>query len=592
MRPNANGRRLRPAFIGIVGCTAGVVAGLVPVAAPPAAAVEGAGAVNTVTTAVPPLPGTTRNVDAWKLAGIPGNNAASGSQIAPQWIVTAHHNAPGVGTTFKNALGSAKVDATFAAPGAPNSGGGYSCESTGGPDISFSHLATPIAAPAGGYPSLLSDALPDSDSLSALPGYALSAGEGGFTGYIKAVWTTTGNTTVADPTQVASAIGGDSGGASYWYPSATSTPILANVIVYAGRPFGQATAQFAGACGLVPDIRAWTTSVFSHYPSAESPSYVSLNSVAPPASRRPFAPASATIVSTSSTTAYLNWVAPPAAAGTPAVTGYEVRLQPGNIVVRTPALLNTTVTGLTPNTTYTATVAAVNSNGVGALASVYEYDNIFTGQFVTSPAPDALTAVSYEPYTYQDATTGALVGCVHIDATAATTGVQGRFTGAVSYALGNTPQRSYSSTNEYCHLPRGQQVPIFVSAYNELTPGPAKLIWVTAPTVVTGAPLSVHAAARVTTLSTGAKSYIVDAGWTAPNGPTLPATLKSYQVTIFDGTNDDVSYWKTYRLAADQTNWSAVGLRPNTKYYLQITGNYDRTVPNQAAAWITVTTPA
>jgi hypothetical protein len=46
-----------------------------------------------------------------------GSVGISGVQVAPDWVFTAQHVAPGVGQTFSNSFGSRTVAAVYTAPG-------------------------------------------------------------------------------------------------------------------------------------------------------------------------------------------------------------------------------------------------------------------------------------------------------------------------------------------------------------------------------------------------------------------------------------------------------------------------------------------
>ncbi|SDI82929.1 hypothetical protein SAMN05444157_0360 [Frankineae bacterium MT45] len=555
-------------------------------AAPQAAdAVEGPGAVNTTTTPVPPYPGSTRAVDAWKLAGIPTDGktlGASGSQVAPQWIVTAHHNALPVGDTFTNALGTATIDATYAAPGSSNTAGGYDCSTAaGGPDISISHLATPIAGPAGGFPTLLTDPLPSLDV--GLPGYALSAGEGGFTGYIKAAWSDTSGASVTDPSQAITAIGGDSGGASYWYPNWNSAPILANVLVYAGVAFGQSTAQFAGHCGSVADVKAWVDSVFAKYPTQQRPATTTLAAADPIANRAPVRPGALTPLASTASSFSFTLTPSPSYSGwsAPAPTGYRVALVPPAGSGLSPQGTNVTaaalgaggtvtVTGLTPGVAYTPEAWALAPGG--AVSSTLR------GSAVTpQPAPGALSSVRAEAYGTYNSSAKTTEFCVHFSYAAPATGALPT-TVQISGAGANVTVPWSSNTAEFCHLTAATTFTWSVAPYNGYTPGPVSTLSTTTPAGPTGEPTSVTAAFGT--------DHCLTLSWTRPATPTAGGTLLSYTVGT---TLSDV----TSSLAASATSWHTCSLPAGTAVGIFLNANWNRDdVPGTTYVFFTVHTPA
>jgi len=589
----------------LVGVGAVVLAAFTAVASP-AQAAEGPGAVDTTTGTVPPLPGTTRVVDSWKLAGIPGVAGASGVEIAPNWILTAHHNVPSVGMSFRNWLGTSTVDAVFVPAGAPNSGGGFSCEATGGPDIALSHLATALPTPAGGFPSLLADPLPTGGlgvgslpsaataanaALATLPGYALAAGEGGFIGHIKTIWSNTANEAVADTTQFAQAIGGDSGGPVFWYPSATSAPILSNLMVYAAPPFGQSSSQFAGSCGLVSDITAFMTSTFAKYPANSSPSYVTLNSVAPTSSYLPLqaAPITPTTAGGTATSVGFDLAQASAPAGwvTPAISSYRVALIPpsGSGLPTATATVSAAavssgsgvnVTGLTTDVTYKVQVTSYTASGIASAP--------LNGASVTPRiAPNALVVLKTEAYGYTQGAT--LQTCVHIAYTAAASGPTP--TARVLYGPNLFDIQPWGSGTtqviDRCGLTPSKSYIWYLGPLNDNSLGPISYIRFTTPAGTTAQPNNVDVP--------GIGSNCMLGTWSAPNAPMGGGTLLSYTVTVYNPARGNAGSTVIENIPVTTTSKLICGLPSATHFTFGVFANWDRTdIPGMTSAFTGFTT--
>ncbi|SDI97264.1 hypothetical protein SAMN05444157_1070 [Frankineae bacterium MT45] len=586
-------RRSKPTWVPLLACSALVCGGLLAAAAP-ATAAEGPGATDTTTATVPPLPGTNRSVDSWMLAGIPGVAGASAVQIAPQWIATAHHNAPAVGTPFRDWMGTSTIDDTITPAGQANSGGGYSCESTGGPDISFSHLATPIAAPPGGFPSLLSDPIASGlfdSSPSTLPGYVLAAGEGGFIGHIKTVWGTTDNRSVTDPTQGTQAIGGDSGGPAFWYPSATSTPVLANLMVYQGGPFGQSTAQFSGSCGQVADIAAFARAAFATHPTSTAPSYVSLNTVAPPSTRLPASPivslsgpGTGTATSLAFDVAALatspGWVSP-------AIASYKVTLTPpagsglptasGTISAADSLAGNElVVNGLTTSTSYSVSAVSLTSTGVASRTS-------FAAPVTPLPAPQSLVSVKTEPYGVPTDT--GVDSCVRLTLTASAAGPTP--TNVIVFGPNKNTTHSWNggSPQDECGLAPNKTYRWFVVPSNGTTLAAAATpISFTTAAGTTGTPQNL-------VVSTGTDNCTT-LTWSAPNTPTGGGVLQSYSAIVYNSARGGAGTQEVDGLSTSTTSWRTCTIPGGTKLQFSVFANWDRTnLPGRNSVYTYATTP-
>lgn len=525
-------------------------------------------------------PGTTTATSAWKLVGELG---ASAVQISPRWVLTAEHvtgsGTAVVGRTFTNAYGSAVIDAVYPASAATRPAG------VAAADLSLVHLASDIVVPANELPALLADQ--QVDETNNLPGKILAAGRGGF-GVVKASWLSASeDITIQMPASVEGvyAIGGDSGSGVFWYPAASSRPVLRSITTTAGNPVGPFSAQ-VGTSSIANrfDAQAWikaTTSGFGANTGA-APLWASSTTLAPLSARTPAIPLTPRIHQTFNNGAWLDWTSKPAAAGTPATTSYLVRVSPGGAQFTVQGLGNITLTGLSPNTVYSATVEAVNSNGASGRRTALTDPDSVNGQsstFTTNVPPNALTAFTYEAYTKISG--GVVSGCVRLNPTFATTGVAATALGVTNYQKGNTSLLLGLGVPafDYCDLTPGSNAIFFVAPWKNLSPGPSKTVNVSVPLTVTGVPLDLVTSGRVLTRN-ATKYYYFDAAWTAPHQPQPTATLQGY--SMFVGCNNEAGAQTlnlTVPLPANTTSWSISGVPAGGKCTTILTANWSRQLP-------------
>lgn len=521
-------------------------------------------------------PGTVVPATAWKLVGSLG---ASAVQIAPRWVLTAAHVGAGVGQTFANAYGSAKLDAVVQVPG-------------GKADLALVHLATEIVVPPAELPALLGDFLDDTSN--NLPGQMLAAGRGGFAA-VKAHWLAASeDTTVQMPSSVSgvSAIGGDSGSGVFWYPKADARPVLRSITGTGGNPVGFAETQLGTSTNsAVFDVKGWIQSTVSGYGvnSGATPLWTTSIEQAPHALRVPNLPQGPKVLNTSPGGAWLQWTPPKAgASGTPDITGYLVRLTPGNAEYNvSPGFTTLTISGLQPNKTYTATVSAVNANGPSGgrqAKTVPDGVSISGTTFTTSPAPNAFANLTYEAYT--TLINGQPKGCVRFNPVFSSAGVPATTFGISNYARNNEPSlRPLGTTIDYCELTPGTNAVFFVAPWNHLTPGPSKTISVTPPAAVSGVPLGLIAKGYAIT-EDGDTAYLFSAKWTKPNPPQPVATLKGYTMAVrCSNAQGYAAYSLDVPLAPTTTNWSVSYVPPGGECTAIVTADWSRPIPlNYAAA--------
>ncbi|RZI83314.1 MAG: fibronectin type III domain-containing protein [Rubrivivax sp.] len=555
--------------------------------AAPVRAVEGPAAFTPSLTGAT-YPGTATPASAWKLVG-QGNPTAV--QIAPRWVLTVQHAAPPLGTVFTNAYGSSTVDASYletaerAATGRPNSG-----------DLALLHLSTPIPVPAAELPALLTDFL-NADN-SNLPGYMLAAGRGG-NGPVRAHWLPASDNPSSGKVTASGAVAvdKDSGGGVFWYPAATARPILRNLLTFAGNPIGPDETQV----GTRPDAtwvdaHAWLTKSLAKHGADAGPLWASATATAPASARVPHMPEAPILLQTTASSAWINWGAPkPAAAGTPAPSSYIVRVSPGNLQYPQSATASSAnLTGLTANTTYTASIEAVNSNGRSGsswIKAVAE-NNVGSGtdSFTTHTPPNAFSNLGYE--LFSKTTVGLnVVGCVRFTPTYASTGPAATAFGITNYAQGNlTWFTSATGQIDQCDLPAGTKSTLLVAPWNHLSSGPARTISVTPSTVATGVPLYLEASA--VKQGTQAK-YSLTAWWDAAVAPqTPPATLTGYSMSVNcpSSTLGTISI-QTPTLPPSTTSWTVSGLPAGATCSTLVTALWSRPLASPSTSVVKTVLP-
>lgn len=296
------------------------------------------------------LPGTARVADEWKLVGR-GNPSAV--QVAPRWVISSDHSPMVAGSTFTNGYGSATVSSTVL-PAC-----GRSCFGT---DLSLSLLSAPINAPT--YPKLLGENV--SGNTAALPGSVLSAGYGKTdTAAASIGWTKPDGSAAAGQATAPATFYGDSGGASFWYPTPTGAPVLASILVNLGSldlGFQQNLVDTDAGEGIT--ARAWLQRELDRQPGVQQPVFVNAAGAVDPAQAGRPDPALGTYLETpGASTVRVSWKTPGYGA---ARTGFKIYLN--GTLKTTVAATATTVklTGLSWLKNYTVRVVATGPSGDAA----------------------------------------------------------------------------------------------------------------------------------------------------------------------------------------------------------------------------------
>jgi YD repeat-containing protein len=216
----------------------------------------------------------------------------------------------------------------------------------------------------------------------------------------------------------------------------------------------------------------------------------------------PAAPSGLTVTGTTPTSVSLSWTAP---SGT--VTGYYVYQAGSSAPVATVTGTTATVTGLTPSTSYTFTVAAYNAAGTGpASASV----QATTGTETIPGAPTGL------------AVTGTTSSSVSLSWTAPSGDVSGYYV----YQSGTQVASVTGTTATVAGLAQGITYTFTVAAYNAAGTGPASGSVQATTGSLPGAPTGLAV--------TGVTYHSVSLSWSAP-----PGTVTGYYV-YKDGVKDTV----------------------------------------------------
>jgi hypothetical protein len=529
-------------------------------------------------------PNTAIPATAWKLVG--DLSTASGVQIAPQWLITAEHvaNSPKVpiGYAFTNAYGSAVVDAKFLAPNA----GSFPANV----DVALVHLSTAIAVPPNELPLLLSDFV---DTYN-LPGQLLAAGRGNSVP-VRAHWFPANEDGGIAGVK---GIDGDSGSGTFWYPTATSRPVLRAVTSGGNNPLTGTQPQTGTnpAAGAF-DVRQWILDTIAKVGAnaGPGPSWTMSTTQAPLAQRLPNVPESARVNKTSASSAWIEWKAPKTVTpGVPDATSYVIRVSPGGMEYGAGISATTLdIGGLAANTTYTATAQAVNANGPsGRTVALDTVSSINTdrSKFVTSTPPNAFTAFTYEAYT--TARNGSLQGCVRMNPTYASSGASATNLGISNYASNLPTLMPVWPSVDYCLLQPGISATIFAAPWNRLSPGPARTITVTPPPAVSGEPLNLTAKGLSIT-EDGTPYYYFKFQWTPPNQPQPAATLNGYQVAI-NCTTAAGDGWPglSFGLPASATIWTVSNVPKGGQCGVILTAQWNRQIPFNSASVSGVPIPA
>lgn len=551
-------------------------------------------AFNPVTTP-PVFPGTSTQVDAWKLTGggltTDSKGRASQVQVAPRWVISSGHADLQAGMTFVSPAGATSKVLWSAYPRELVAQGSDDDRAA---DVSVSLLETAIPAPAGGFPLLLSEDV-GSEVAKQLPGAVLWSGQGGTPdtdGVPTVQWAKPAGAPITGSTPFEH-IGNDSGSAGFLYRNATARPIVAGVVTNAGtaKPFG--ADQRYGApipdttVGSFATIGAWIRDRIATKPEATPPTWTTFAQAGIDLTTfKPFAPTDFKAKSATPTSVTFSWAHHPDTR----VPRTAYKVQFGGTTISMPA--NTTSytrTGLTTGTPYTFTVRAVNANG----ESVPDASTTVT--FTPRPDPTAVSGLVVEGIrasgSQKPESNGPSSGvtyCAIAKWSAAT--ITGGYTinryetlvdGTLVTPAGDqydTDTTRLGADGLYhsarCGLAPGSQVTVGVRAVSSKNAGPIKTKSVTLPS---GAPLGTpFEAPRNFTLTArrgvnnGSLDYCITAKWTAPlpvDG--FPVVKYSALVTAggaYAGANDDIP--------AGATSVDICGLRADRIHRLSLYADY------------------
>lgn len=299
-------------------------------------------------------PGSDRVVDEWKFVG---RGSASAVQIAPRWVLTCDHSSIVNGATFRNGWGEAKV--LYQVRPSTN----YA-DKDGPIDLTLHLLDQPIVAPR--YPKLLShptDVEFSKQSGGAYLGLGYPSwytGERPTFGWVDGFGM--GLPRAAFPVGSDQPVGegGDSGGAVFYFPSATGEGALAATLCMPNSPLPGLQQPFAGFDARGASVRAFFDQTFASVPSAAPATWTSLAALAADGPR-PSAPSGVRRSGTGATSAKIVWSAP---ASTPvARAGYTVFVDGVARVSVGATATSATVSGLSRSTAYDVWVAARSSSG-------------------------------------------------------------------------------------------------------------------------------------------------------------------------------------------------------------------------------------
>lgn len=309
----------------------------------------------------PVMPGTSRVVDAWKNVGTWTTSAV---QIAPRWVLSSGHSPMPVGATYRNARGQATIAQTYqpAVPwGEPS-----------GADLVVYYLSSPINA-GGTFPKILGQRV-SADLQDSLPGWLLNAGYGtnGTTPPDSTtptvLWSTPYGLTADGGSNQIAATGGDSGGAQYWFPSATSQPVLTSILVSGGTGalgIGYQQAASGTQPGTGEQLRDFMDAAFAAHagePDATAPQFTTIEAEAGPLNTlQPAAVFEAWADSVGATSIRVGWINPES--DVVPRTGVKIYMN-GVLKATAPATATSIkVTGLKWLTTYKVRVVSTGPGG-------------------------------------------------------------------------------------------------------------------------------------------------------------------------------------------------------------------------------------
>jgi hypothetical protein len=243
-------------------------------------------------------------------------------------------------------------------------------EDARGIDLTLEYLSAPINVP-GTFPKIL-DTRVDMGLDDSLPGWILNAGYGynattppnNTTPTV--TWSTPYGLTAPGATTRPVATGGDSGGAMFWYPTATAAPVLAGMLVYGGETSIGVQETVGGTNPVTGErVRAFMDAAFAARagePNATAPTFTTVEQQAGAfTTLKPAAVSEAYSDLTGATKVRAAWLMPNASV-VPR-TGFRVYFNGVLKATVGPNATNVTVTGLNWLTKYKVRVVAYNANG-------------------------------------------------------------------------------------------------------------------------------------------------------------------------------------------------------------------------------------
>lgn len=579
---------LRRAGLALGGTLAALVA-----STPPALAISGG--FNPSTTP-PRYPGTSTTVDVWKLVGthdFAAQNGASLTVVAGRWVIASGHAGLARSQGFRSALGATSRVLDYAKPEIPGV-----FDSAGKPvaaaDISVSLLETPVPTPASGFPKLVADMGPTTLA-DSLPGYVLWAGQGGYASWPvpQAQWTLP----YGEPAPGASPIEhipGDSGSAGFYFPSATSAPLMTGIVDRGERrkplgigPLPAHDTVFSEPLGTTTDgtfatVADWVKAMFARHPEATPPTWTTLAAEGlAPSTLPPAAPANVRITTVSSQAVGLSW-SHPLASGAPR-SGYRVTVSPtpasGKSVYDVGEKLGQVISGLTTGVSYTFTVQAVGPHGV----SVIKPNSRVT--YLTRNTPSAPRDVRITGQRTSDKL-GRITYCAQLSWLAASTDAGTTITQYDSTIDGTSSTEptglgaTLGTDGRYsvvrCGYDAARSVTGTVRATSDLSRGATASASGSTPA---GAPagtafphMSSVAATGRRAIRSGKAEYCIRTTW---NAPTPPAGFALSPIDPIVWTTDEGDYLVPEQpLGALATSYDQCGLAPATSYVVKLSQPY------------------
>lgn len=552
------------------------------------------------------FPGTSTAVHGWKLTG---TGAATNVQVAPRWVISSKHAGLTVGKTYQAPTGQTSKVVAYYAPSQARTGGGNA-------DISVSLLETAIAAPTGGFPYLLTEAI-GTDLNASLPGYVLWSGQGATTAPpVPSVgWARPDGFSYTGSRNLES-VGGDSGSTGLLYRTSTARPIMPGVVDYAMGTTRQFGADTAFSDGLVPatsgtsyaSVTAWLQAQLAKHTVATPPTFASFAGAGIAFSTlKPSAPRGIAVSAATPTSATVAWRH--ATDTRVPRTGYRVTVSPsGRVINLGSTATSTTITGLATGTNYTFTVKAVNANGESNVARA-ELMLVASGtpesalkepqsvSYKLRPNPGAVQGLTVTGE--RDTGSGSIQDggsgqpeteyCVVARFGAATPGTGStitRYETRVNGTLVNKPLRADGTdpsitpgddgkfTVRRCGLQAGAATTVQVIAKSDVQAGPVAQVTASTPTGAprgtpfTG-PVSLSAPTR-RAVADRATDYCVDASWQ------LPAPIAGFPVTGWSLLihSSNYAYVEGFDLELADTKKTICGLSADRGYKIVVNATY------------------